>query len=84
MPVRVFAYPFGYLDARVVDAVRAAGYDAACAVRLPRGMPEDRFTLQRVGITRNDGMMRFRVKLSGAYGALLDARMAGLLNRSRG
>jgi peptidoglycan/xylan/chitin deacetylase (PgdA/CDA1 family) len=84
MPVRVFAYPFGYLDERVVDAVRAAGYEAACAVRLPRGMPEDRFTVQRTAVTKNDAMLRFRVKVSRAYRALLDARMAGLLNRGRG
>jgi peptidoglycan/xylan/chitin deacetylase (PgdA/CDA1 family) len=84
MRVRVFAYPFGYLDTRIVDAVRAAGYEAACAVRLPRGISEDRFTLQRIGITKNDTMVRFRVKLSAPYRALLDARMAGLLNRDRG
>jgi peptidoglycan/xylan/chitin deacetylase (PgdA/CDA1 family) len=30
--VRGFCYPYGNLDARVVEAVRAAGYDYACAV----------------------------------------------------
>jgi peptidoglycan/xylan/chitin deacetylase (PgdA/CDA1 family) len=79
--VRSFAYPSGYVDERSVEAVRAAGYDAACAVRLPRGMPEDRFTRQRIGITKNDTMLRYRLKLSRPYRALLDARMAGLLNR---
>jgi peptidoglycan/xylan/chitin deacetylase (PgdA/CDA1 family) len=29
--IRGFAYPWGYLDARVVKAVQAAGYDYACA-----------------------------------------------------
>lgn len=81
-PVRTFAYPFGYLDGRVIAAVRAAGYDTACAVRLPRGLPEDRFTLQRIGITKNDTMLRYRVKLSWPYRCLLYARLAGVLNRT--
>jgi peptidoglycan/xylan/chitin deacetylase (PgdA/CDA1 family) len=80
-PTRTFAYPFGYLDEGVAGAVRAAGYEAACAVRLPRDMPEDSFTLQRIGITKNDTMLRYRVKVSRAYRALLDARLAGLLTR---
>jgi peptidoglycan/xylan/chitin deacetylase (PgdA/CDA1 family) len=29
--IRGFAYPYGHMDARVVNAVRAAGYDYACA-----------------------------------------------------
>lgn len=32
-PVRSFAYPHGYHDRRVRDAVVRAGYDSACAVR---------------------------------------------------
>jgi peptidoglycan/xylan/chitin deacetylase (PgdA/CDA1 family) len=30
--IRGFCYPYGHVDARVVEAVRAAGYDYACAV----------------------------------------------------
>ena len=30
--IRGFCYPYGHVDARVVKAVRAAGYDYACAV----------------------------------------------------
>ena len=30
--IRGFAYPYGHVDARVVKAVHAAGYDYACAV----------------------------------------------------
>ena len=29
--IRGFAYPYGHVDARVVNAVQAAGYDYACA-----------------------------------------------------
>ena len=32
-PVRSFAYPFGYFNADVKDAVHRAGYRSACAVR---------------------------------------------------
>jgi peptidoglycan/xylan/chitin deacetylase (PgdA/CDA1 family)/GT2 family glycosyltransferase len=32
-PVRTFAYPYGYSNAQVRAAVRAAGYEAACGVR---------------------------------------------------
>ena len=35
--IRGFCYPYGYVDARVVEAVRAAGYDYACAVRAVAG-----------------------------------------------
>ena len=31
--IRGFCYPYGHVDARVVKAVQAAGYDYACAVR---------------------------------------------------
>ena len=32
-PVRGFCYPYGQLDSRIVDAVRTAGYEYACAIR---------------------------------------------------
>jgi peptidoglycan/xylan/chitin deacetylase (PgdA/CDA1 family) len=31
-PIQGFCYPYGHVDARVVEQVRAAGYDYACAV----------------------------------------------------
>lgn len=59
--VRGFCYPYGYLDARVVEAVRAAGYDYACAVRtsaqisrhaIPRTLVHDRDTSWRLEAKR--------------------------------
>jgi peptidoglycan/xylan/chitin deacetylase (PgdA/CDA1 family) len=47
-PVRSFAYPFGYHRTSTRDAVRAAGYESACAVgyRVDRG--SDPYALARV------------------------------------
>lgn len=62
-PCHSLAYPFGAHDARVVQAVRAAGYQTACAV--PAGGSKRRaLTYPRVGIYRSDGMLSFRIKVS--------------------
>ncbi|MFJ3926074.1 polysaccharide deacetylase family protein [Streptomyces sp. NPDC090022] len=55
-----FCYPYGTLDARVVEATRAAGYGYACAIdpgRLagPHAMP-------RTHISQADGPGRLRIK----------------------
>jgi len=56
-----FCYPYGHLDARVVEAVRAAGYDYACAVRpspaigrhaIPRTYVHDRDSSWRLDAKR--------------------------------
>jgi peptidoglycan/xylan/chitin deacetylase (PgdA/CDA1 family) len=56
-----FCYPYGELDARVVQAVRTAGYDYACAVRrsaaigryaIPRTYVHDRDTTWRLDAKR--------------------------------
>jgi peptidoglycan/xylan/chitin deacetylase (PgdA/CDA1 family) len=50
-PVRSFAYPHGYHDARVVAEVREAGYTSACAVRnMLSSDGDDPFALARVTI----------------------------------
>lgn len=60
-PIPGFCYPYGYLDTRVVDAVRAAGYDYACAVgpgrdigrhAIPRTLVHDRDTSWRLEAKR--------------------------------
>jgi peptidoglycan/xylan/chitin deacetylase (PgdA/CDA1 family) len=60
-PVRGFCYPYGHLDARVVNAVRAAGYDYACAIwpspaigrhAIPRTYVHDRDTQWRLDAKR--------------------------------
>jgi peptidoglycan/xylan/chitin deacetylase (PgdA/CDA1 family) len=59
--VRGFCYPWGQLDARVVKAVRAAGFDYACAGRpsaaigrhaIPRTYVHDRDTSWRLDAKR--------------------------------
>lgn len=56
-----FCYPYGYLDTRVVDAVRSAGYDYACAVSpsasigrlaIPRTLVHDRDSAWRLDAKR--------------------------------
>lgn len=50
-PVRSFAYPHGYHDRRVKEAVRAAGFDSACAVRnMLSSTADDRFAIARVTV----------------------------------
>jgi peptidoglycan/xylan/chitin deacetylase (PgdA/CDA1 family) len=49
--VRSFAYPFGYHSASGRSAVRAAGYDQACAVGdLPARTGDDRWALPRLQV----------------------------------
>jgi peptidoglycan/xylan/chitin deacetylase (PgdA/CDA1 family) len=59
--IRGFAYPYGHVDARVVKAVRGAGYDYACAVgpsaaigrhALPRTYVHDRDSSWRLDAKR--------------------------------
>jgi peptidoglycan/xylan/chitin deacetylase (PgdA/CDA1 family) len=77
-PCRSLAYPFGTYDARVVTAVRAAGYSTACAVPAGRSIP-DPLTYPRIGIYRPDGMIRFRVKTSPSLRRLRATPLAELL-----
>jgi peptidoglycan/xylan/chitin deacetylase (PgdA/CDA1 family) len=62
-PCVSLAYPYGDVDERVVQAARAAGYEAACTLpdRLDSTEP---LTYGRVGVYRADTMSRFRVKAS--------------------
>jgi peptidoglycan/xylan/chitin deacetylase (PgdA/CDA1 family) len=68
---RAFAYPYGEHDARVREAVRAAGY--AEAYGLP-GRPGDPLLLPRVGIYRRDGLLRAHLKATRAARALAARR----------
>jgi peptidoglycan/xylan/chitin deacetylase (PgdA/CDA1 family) len=65
-PCRTIAYPYGDVDARVVAATAAAGYDAAAA--LPSGLRAarsgPRHEYPRVGVYRKDGVTRFRLKIA--------------------
>jgi len=81
-PCRSVAYPFGEVDARIVDAARAAVYEAACAlstnveVASPLAWP-------RIGIWRSDGPISFRIKVSRSVRSLQGSRTFALLDRRR-
>jgi peptidoglycan/xylan/chitin deacetylase (PgdA/CDA1 family) len=64
-PCRSLAYPYGAVDPRVVEAARAAGYEAAGALpaRLHRATSLE---WPRVGVYRPDSLRRFRLKVSPA------------------
>jgi peptidoglycan/xylan/chitin deacetylase (PgdA/CDA1 family) len=65
VPVDFFCYPAGKYDARVVAAVRAAGYLAATTVDYGAASPRDgMFTLKRVRIDGSDGLAGFVSKLT--------------------
>src|SRR5262245_35141732 len=63
-PARFFAYPAGRYDLAVVDAVRQAGYYGAETERPVLAVPDDRFTLGRFEIVRDDGVAGMATKLS--------------------
>ncbi|MER6015767.1 polysaccharide deacetylase family protein [Streptomyces bluensis] len=58
--VQGFCYPYGYLDQRVMDAVRDAGYRYACAV--DPGPLNGVHALPRIHIGENDTSVRLFLK----------------------
>ncbi len=50
VPARFFCYPSGRFDARVIAAVRRAGYLAATTTRPGLARPSERYTLARVRV----------------------------------
>lgn len=72
-PCRSLAYPYGDQDARVVEAARRAGYEAAGAFA---GRVRSRSALRwpRVGVYRRDGDLRFRLKVSPTLRRLRSSR----------
>jgi peptidoglycan/xylan/chitin deacetylase (PgdA/CDA1 family) len=73
-PVPLFCYPRGDLNAAVCQAVREAGYTAACST-LPglnhRGT--DPFLLRRTYVSRQDSAPEFAKKADGGYDLLQEA-----------
>lgn len=55
-----FCYPYGYLDARIVDAARTAGYDYACAVY--PGPEISRHAIPRTSVLGKDTSWRLEAK----------------------
>lgn len=65
-PARSFAYPHGFHSPRVVEAVRLAGFDSACAVRNLLSSPDDDpFALARVTVDASWDGDRLRRVLDG-------------------
>nr|WP_232248776.1 polysaccharide deacetylase family protein [Streptacidiphilus rugosus] len=63
---QVFCYPFGYSDARVRDAVRAAGWSGACAVANTLARPhQGPYALARLTIRRRTDPATFRQVVQG-------------------
>jgi peptidoglycan/xylan/chitin deacetylase (PgdA/CDA1 family) len=63
-PCRSLAYPYGDVDDRVVDAARAAGYQAACTLPKGRLHAAEALRWPRVGVYHRDAPWRFRLKVS--------------------
>lgn len=55
-----FCYPYGHLDARVIEATRAAGYAYACAI--DPGRLAGPHALPRTHVSQADGGARLRIK----------------------
>jgi peptidoglycan/xylan/chitin deacetylase (PgdA/CDA1 family) len=61
---RLFCYPSGRYDRRVLAAVEAAGYEGATTVEAGLASAERRFELRRLRIDRGDGARGLAVKLA--------------------
>jgi peptidoglycan/xylan/chitin deacetylase (PgdA/CDA1 family) len=59
--IRGFAYPYGSMDAAARSAVRAAGYEYACAVSAPRSAL-GLMALPRIYVGERDGAARMTAK----------------------
>ena len=66
VPVHFFCYPLGRFDARVVRAVRAAGYWGATTIRMGLARPSEMFTLARIRVDSGDGPRELASKLAEA------------------
>jgi hypothetical protein len=62
-PCRSIAYPYGDVDARVIEATRAAGYELAAALPKRHGS-RDPLDWPRVGVYHGDDLRRFKLKVS--------------------
>lgn len=65
VPVEFFCYPSGRYDARVVAAVRRAGYLGATTTNYGLARPRDIYTLDRIRINGSDHLTGFARKLQG-------------------
>jgi peptidoglycan/xylan/chitin deacetylase (PgdA/CDA1 family) len=80
MPCRSLAYPYGDVDARVMAATERAGYDGAAIEVLAPAHP---LAWPRVGISRENSMRLFRLKVSPTVSRLRTAFGRAERQRSR-
>ena len=66
VPVDFFCYPAGRYDARVVAAVRAAGYLGATTENPGLGGPGSLYTLDRIRVNAGDGASGLAAKLAAS------------------
>lgn len=67
LPVTSFAYPYGLFDDACVEAVRKAGFKAACSTRPGWfGSEPDFLRMRRVGIFSSDNLSTFARKIAFA------------------
>jgi peptidoglycan/xylan/chitin deacetylase (PgdA/CDA1 family) len=68
-PVRTFAYPYGRVDERTVEAVRRAGFVSACTTEPRLARPDDDpFLVPRIEIEHGDSVRRFLTYLWFGHG----------------
>jgi peptidoglycan/xylan/chitin deacetylase (PgdA/CDA1 family)/GT2 family glycosyltransferase len=79
VPVTIFAYPYGEMNAEVKDAVAQAGFVAACGIRPGRNRADtDRYALRRLEVRGPDSLLRFIATLwLGDTRSLLARRRSG-------
>lgn len=65
IPVDFFCYPSGRYDARVIAAVRRAGYLGATTTNYGLARPSGLYTLSRIRVNGTDGVAGFAHKLEG-------------------
>jgi len=63
---RVFCYPYGKTNYRVIEELKKYGYEAALTTLYGRAdINQDRFYLKRIKITYDDDIQSFSNKISG-------------------
>lgn len=77
-PVLSFAYPYGKFDVTCVEAVRAAGYRAACTTRSGWALRDrDPLRMRRVSVFNHDNLAAFARKLAFADNDVSWPRLGG-------
>ncbi|HEU0246912.1 MAG TPA: polysaccharide deacetylase family protein [Gaiellaceae bacterium] len=70
VPVSFFCYPAGRFDARVIAAVRHAGYLGATTTLDGLATPSRPYELRRVRVSRSDGLAGFAARIERLRGSV--------------